>query len=103
MSLRARLLVLITGTVAAVVLALSALQLNSLVTTLLDHASERSAATAQLVKTQVVMRTAASRPQGESLGDVKLAWRRATWNSRTSSPRRWPKRARLSRSRWPRN
>jgi len=77
MSLKARLLVLITGTVAIVVLALSALQLNSLVTTLLDHASERSAATAQLVKTQVVMRTAASRPQGESLGDVKLAWRRA--------------------------
>jgi hypothetical protein len=77
MSLKARLLVLITGTVAIVVLALSALHLNSLVTTLLDHASERSAATAQLVKTQVVMRTAALRPQGESLGDVKLAWRRA--------------------------
>ncbi|MCX6637057.1 MAG: hypothetical protein NT090_18535 [Acidobacteria bacterium] len=52
MSLKARLLVLITGTVAIVVLALSALQLNSLVKTLLDHASERSAATAQLVKTQ---------------------------------------------------
>jgi len=77
MSLKARLLVLITGTVAIVVLALSALHLNSLVTTFLDHASERSAATAQLVKTQVVMRTATSRPQGESLGDVKLAWRRA--------------------------
>jgi len=76
MSLKARLLVLITGTVAIVVLVLSALQLNSLVTTLLDHASERSAATAQLVKTQVMMRTAASSPQGESLGDVKLAWRR---------------------------
>ncbi len=77
MSLKARLLVLITGTVAIVVLVLSALQLNSLVTTLLDHASERSAATAQLVKTQVVIRTASLRPQGKSLGDVKLGWRRA--------------------------
>jgi signal transduction histidine kinase/HAMP domain-containing protein len=80
MSIRARLLVLITGTVSVVVIVLSILQLNSLVSTLLAHASERSAATAQLVKTQVVLRTenlAARLPSsGGSLGDIKLGWRR---------------------------
>ncbi|MBI4873711.1 MAG: PAS domain-containing protein [Acidobacteria bacterium] len=81
MSLRARLLLLITGTVALVVFFLSALQLDRLVTTLLAHASERAATTAQLVKTQVVMRTQelpeSLRPRDGSLEDLKLAWRRA--------------------------
>jgi hypothetical protein len=81
MSLRARLLVLITGAVALVVVAMSLVELNTLVTALLDHAAERSAATAQLVKTQVMLRTGnlpeSLRPGGDSLASLKLAWRRA--------------------------
>jgi hypothetical protein len=89
MSLRARLLVLITGTVALVVFAMALIELNTLVTTLLDHASERSMATAQLVKTQVMMRTQnlpqGLRPDGDSLGSLKLAWRRALESDREFS------------------
>ncbi len=84
MSLRTRLLVLISGTVSIVVIVLSLLQLNSLVDTLLTHASERSAATAQLVKTQVVLRTenlaAKLQTSSGSLGDIKLGWRRGLEN-----------------------
>ncbi len=81
MSIKTRLLVLITGAVAMVVVAMAALEINSLVATLLEHASERSTSTAQLVKTQVMARTQnlpeRLRPQGGSLADLKLAWRRS--------------------------
>ncbi len=81
MSLKTRLLVLITGAVAVVTVALSALQLNSLVSTLLSHASERSQAAAQLVKTYVLLRTSNLpehlRPPSASIDDLKLSWRRA--------------------------
>lgn len=81
MSLRTRLLVLITGTVALVVFAMSLIEINTLVTTLLEHAADRSMSTAQLVEAQIMMRTQnlppGLRPEGDSLDSLKLAWRRA--------------------------
>lgn len=89
MSIKTRLLVLITGAVAMVVVAMAALEINTLVATLLDHASERSTSTAQLVKTQVMARTQNLpenlRPRGGSLADLKLAWRRAIENDKEFS------------------
>jgi signal transduction histidine kinase len=57
MSLKARLSTLIIGLVAASVLALTALQFNSLVSAWLQHAAERSQTTAQVIKKYVQERT----------------------------------------------
>lgn len=57
MSLKARLSLLIIGLVALSVLALTALQLNSLGSAWLQHASERSQTTAQVIKKYVQERT----------------------------------------------
>jgi signal transduction histidine kinase/HAMP domain-containing protein len=57
MSLKARLSLLIIGLVAASVLGLTVLQFNSLVSAWLQHAAERSATTAQVIKKYVQERT----------------------------------------------
>lgn len=68
------------GMVAASVLTLSALQLNSLITALLDHTAERAQTTAQLVKNLVLERVAngaAARGGAPGrLADAKTLWTR---------------------------
>ena len=78
MSLRARLTLLAVGMVAAAVIVLSALQLNSLIGALIDHAVERSQTTAQTVKDLVLERvareTAARGGAPPSLAESKRLW-----------------------------
>jgi len=82
MSLKARLSLLIIGLVAVAVLALTALQLNSLVSAWLEQAAERSATTAQVMKQYVMGRTndvPLPTPQ-PPIDEVKRIWTRALTN-----------------------
>jgi signal transduction histidine kinase len=78
MSLRARLLLLILGMVAVTVLALSALQLNSLVATSLLHTIERANSAAQIVKNFILQRArekTKNSPAPATRADVVKLWR----------------------------
>jgi len=83
MSLRARLMLLMTGLVAAVAIVLLAVQLNTLISISLSHTQERALLTAQFIKTYVIgraqERAAASPPPPSMEAHIRL-WREAIEN-----------------------
>jgi signal transduction histidine kinase len=78
MTLRARLLSLSLATVAVVVVALTALHLNTLITVWLDQAQERSDVAARQLQSfilkRIELRTAALKQAPATLAEAKRAW-----------------------------
>jgi hypothetical protein len=89
MSLRTRLVLLITGLAAAVAIVLSCIGLNGYISTWLDHTEQRTKSTTQFVKSYVLDRAqerAADLPPAANLAGRIAQWREVIATDRDLSP-----------------